>query len=163
MTNLYAWRPLDNAIAASLNDVTEYVSGELAARLRARRLAAQIGYSGQSCSAYVEVEVGEDDAYCVRVSDHEARSYNRAGDFTISLGDIDSHTNALVRLTAVYEIAEFTPELDADGEETGYGTMTYRLTDNPDEDDAEFAGWRVDAEDIEAAIEQAEAAVLRHA
>lgn len=56
----------------------------------ARRIGGRAKASNQSASFYVEASAEfetdddyESEDYCVRVSDHEARSYNRQGDYRI--------------------------------------------------------------------------------
>lgn len=66
---------------------------------------AKLGVSNASCSTYVDVyftDADEDfvsDDLCIRISDHEARSYNRAGDFEIGLDTLHNEADVFVSTT----------------------------------------------------------------
>jgi hypothetical protein len=147
--------PLDAVIAYNLNDITSAMAEDLAARIAAKSLAARVGYSSQSCSTYVEV-----DEFCVRISDHEARSYNRTGDFNISVNPHRYQDAAeLVWVQPVYEYSVWADSAwDEDGEPTGEGDITYVRTKNQDEgEDSELVGYLIDPAAIDAAVERAAA------
>jgi hypothetical protein len=147
---------LDLTVALQLSELSAAAADELAARIQAKHgRRAGIGYSNKSCSTYVDV-----DDICIRISDHDAMSYNRAGDFAIGLGaGRDDH--ASINVTAIYEIADYAAvDFDDDGEPTEFEVIGYRETDTPD-DDAEFLGYRVDPIAFDAAIAAALAYVDR--
>jgi len=78
------------------------------------RIGGRVARSSQSASYYVSAQIDDEREFVVRVSDHEARSYNRAGDYAIHVGEtMDGDCHALVR--AEWAREEF--EMDAgDGE-----------------------------------------------
>lgn len=70
----------------------------------ADRIGGLVNRSNQSSSVYVDASVEIDDGddsldFCIRVSDHEARSYNRSGNYAICVaphmaGDCDAFVRA---------------------------------------------------------------------
>lgn len=99
-----------------------HITFELADRIAAA-VGGTISHSRQSASAYVEVAVeSEFDAngeatdwavYCIRISDHEARSYNRAGNYSIGVGATPrGDTNFNVRAEWVGEEVEREIEIE---------------------------------------------------
>lgn len=150
-------RPLDIAAAHTLNDISTWAAEELAARIAAKSMSARIGYSNQSCSRYVDIDL-EDETICVRVSDHEAMSYNRTGNYNIGLIRDRKYfdASAYVSVTAIYSVTEYT--FDDDGEVITGDTY---FIENGDEDEAEFEGFKVDIDSLVAAIDSAEAFLIR--
>ena len=108
--------------------ITTEIAYEVAKAFRSAGWSAEIGFSGQSPSRYVDATQGEA-TFCVRVSNHEARSYNRTGDFNISISGVDGDTHE-----------------------------TVAVTDLEDEDDGEYFGSEVEADEIARVVQAAVAA-----
>lgn len=146
-------RPLDAAAAFALSDISAWAAEELAARIAALGFSATIGSSGKSCSAYVDVSINDRNV-CIRISDHDAMSYNRTGDFQIELAPKHPRGfgSEIVALKSLYQVPTFiVTEEDEDGEPLMYD-VSYALSENADADDAEFEGYRADISVLTAAI-----------
>ncbi len=156
--------PLDAAIAHSLNSLTIWAADELIARIAAKsEWRARIGISNQSCSTYVDIDAGDDEtrSLCIRISDHEAMSYNRAGDFNIGFDRFrDASTH--IALTALYDGEESYPiEFDEDGEPEVWSLRHFLTEEDGATDDNGYwtsfdhAGYQFDADALDAAISRA--------
>lgn len=103
---------------ADHTEITSEIAHEVAKALRGAGWSVAVNYSGQSASRYLDATHGEA-TFCARISDHEARSYNRTGDFNISIAGVDGDTHEIVS-----------------------------VADMEDEDDGEYYGSEVDADEI---------------
>lgn len=93
----------------SLSDLTydlrERIVAALGQVVWSDEITVQATSSSQSPSQYIEVGFfrGDDcsDDFVIRISDHEARSYNRTGHFNISVGQCDADTHVVLAATII--------------------------------------------------------------
>lgn len=99
----------------------------------ADRIGGRVNLSNQSSSVYVdaslEIDGGDDSLdFCVRVSDHEARSYNRSGDYEICVApEMGGYCNDFVRAEWIAEECEMD---GGDGETVTYVRDVFSFDDD---------------------------------
>lgn len=98
----------------SISDLTYEIAAKIAAKI-----GGKVSMSNQSASVYVTADLGEGEWVC-RISDHEAMSYNRIGDFNIQVGSRQCH-NAQIYVPADYIEEEIEREdIDSFGDPVKY-------------------------------------------
>lgn len=112
--------------------------------------------SAISASQYVDVTLYDDDdetigTWSARISDHEARSYNRIGSFNIGVGRLGSDDHEWVRAAWVTEEVDREEEIDDVDDNGTWIKRTITVTD-------EETRFEYDADDIDAAVAAAIAA-----
>lgn len=112
--------------------------------------------SAISASQYVDVTLYDDDdetigTWSARISDHEARSYNRIGSFNIGVGRLGSDDHEWVRAAWVTETVDREEEIDDVDDNGTWIKRTITVTD-------EETRFEYDADDIDAAVAAAIAA-----
>jgi len=134
------------------SDLTFDMADRIAAALKTAGIAmVETGLSNRSCSAYVTFAGADDSEHCIRISDHEARSYNRDGDFRIGIGSNgDDHVSVDLRACFERSIVKAVA-WDKYGEPVEYETAGCEPC-HEDDDDAEFAHWEADEDAIVGAV-----------
>jgi len=112
--------------------------------------------SAISASQYVDVTLYDDDdetigTWSARISDHEARSYNRIGSFNIGVGRLGSDDHEWIRAAWVTETVDREEEIDDVDDNGSWIKRTITVTD-------EETRFEYDADDIDAAVAAAIAA-----
>lgn len=112
--------------------------------------------SAISASQYVDVTLYDDDdetigTWSARISDHEARSYNRIGSFNIGVGRLGSDDHEWIRAAWVTEEVDREEEIDDVDDNGTWIKRTITVTD-------EETRFEYDADDIDAAVAAAIAA-----
>lgn len=112
--------------------------------------------SAISASQYVDVTLYDDDdetigTWSARISDHEARSYNRIGSFNIGVGRLGSDDHEWIRAAWVTETVDREEEIDDVDDNGTWIKRTITVTD-------EETRFEYDADDIDAAVAAAIAA-----
>jgi len=106
--------------------------------------------SAISASQYVDVTLYDDDdetigTWSARISDHEARSYNRIGSFNIGVGRLGSDDHEWIRAAWVTETVDREEEIDDVDDNGSWIKRTITVTD-------EETRFEYDADDIDAAV-----------
>lgn len=128
---------------------------EIASRI-AEVTGGERNRSAISASQYVDVTLYDDDdetigTWSARISDHEARSYNRIGSFNIGVGRLGSDDHEWVRAAWVTEEVDREEEIDDVDDNGTWIKRTITVTD-------EETRFEYDADDIDAAVAAAIAA-----
>jgi hypothetical protein len=140
--------------AMSIQNISD-ICYEIASRI-AEGTGGVRNRSAISASQYVDVTLYDDDdetigTWSARISDHEARSYNRIGSFNIGVGRLGSDDHEWIRAAWVTETVDREEEIDDVDDNGTWIKRTITVTD-------EETRFEYDADDIDAAVAAAIAA-----